>query len=416
MSWDKVILGCRVGLHNIPSLSTNIEIVDLGTGGHSVRAGSDAEHEATVLETTASLGSVDGKGDVDTRGLNIGVILNGGLGSVQSGVSGIIDLSNRDVVSETKDTGTASVGNAVLIGSLGEGPVEGVGSTVNSVSEMVVTVVGGFVADGGSLAEGWDTGPLAIGSSTVTLVVGSLLGIGGSRAIVLCLHVCTLSLIVSALALVVNKNGDISPSAGVPVGVVVSLLTAFQSVALAVGILAGGHSSLVVGNVLLCSEQSLVPASCTASLIGCNILIHSISEGGSITNIGVLVVVVVGSISRVGASGDGGSGSTITDNPGLVSTFGIIRAHVLQDDITIGVVVTARVLVGPLNRQFRSFDVREFGAPAVSTTGIVLTVKQTLGILTVTIFIQAIIVSPGVLHIYITIYRGKRAQGDKYNK
>jgi hypothetical protein len=70
VSGHEVILGGGIGLHDISSLTTNVQVVNLGTGCDTSGTGDNAEHEAAVLEGTASLRGVEGEGEVEPRVLH----------------------------------------------------------------------------------------------------------------------------------------------------------------------------------------------------------------------------------------------------------------------------------------------------------------------------------------------------------
>lgn len=77
VSGDKVVLGGGVGLHDVSSLSTNVQVVDRGAVGYASRAGDDAEHVAAVLEDTTGLRGVEGESEVDSGMLNSRILSNG---------------------------------------------------------------------------------------------------------------------------------------------------------------------------------------------------------------------------------------------------------------------------------------------------------------------------------------------------
>lgn len=61
---NKVVLGGGVGLDDVSSLSTHVQVVDLGVAGDAIGTGANAEHVATILEHTTGLLSIDGDGEV----------------------------------------------------------------------------------------------------------------------------------------------------------------------------------------------------------------------------------------------------------------------------------------------------------------------------------------------------------------
>lgn len=312
VSGDEVVLSGGVALHDVSSLSTDVQVVDLGSGGDSAGTGDDAEHVAAVLEDTSGLSSVQSEGEVVSRGGDGGVVLDGGVVGVVAGVHVEGDLTDSDVVTDTEDTSAGRGGfHASLVAW--DGPVVVSSVSVDGVSKVVVTGPGGLLAVRLADSPGWDGGPCTSSLSAVSLVVGSHLSIS-SVAEVLGHDVLGLSLVQSTVVLVVGHDHDILPWRGVPVGVVVMLLSALKSIAGGSGVLAGGHSSIVVAGVLVSSEQSLVTASLGASRVVGVGLVHSVLKVGAILEVGVLVVEVVGSRGIGGTSGDGVGGQTITDN------------------------------------------------------------------------------------------------------
>ena len=114
---DEVILNGGVGLDDVSTLSTDVQVDDLGTGTNNNGGailiddgggtGLNVEGVGTVLEGTSELGGINGKSQVAwlTVGTNTivdgGVSLNGGTGSVVRGINhgaSSVNLSPRSVV------------------------------------------------------------------------------------------------------------------------------------------------------------------------------------------------------------------------------------------------------------------------------------------------------------------------------
>jgi len=76
VSGDKVVLSGGVGLHDVSSLSSDVEVEDSLERRDSRRSGSEMEDKRSVLEGSSELGSVDGKRDVESILSNIGVLLH----------------------------------------------------------------------------------------------------------------------------------------------------------------------------------------------------------------------------------------------------------------------------------------------------------------------------------------------------
>ena len=68
---DKVVLGCRVGLDNVASLATNIQVVDGGRRGNRGGTRGNAEHVAAVLEGASSLLGINVDGEVSASELHM---------------------------------------------------------------------------------------------------------------------------------------------------------------------------------------------------------------------------------------------------------------------------------------------------------------------------------------------------------
>jgi hypothetical protein len=68
-SGNKVVFSGRVGLDNVASLTTHIQIVNLGVCRNTSRTRSDVEHVTAILECTSCLGCVDGQSVVHSFNL-----------------------------------------------------------------------------------------------------------------------------------------------------------------------------------------------------------------------------------------------------------------------------------------------------------------------------------------------------------
>jgi len=147
-----------------------------------------------------------------------------------------------------------------------------------------------------------DSHPLvSLGGAISLVVLGSGSLCRGIAAEVLGLHVLRLSLVVRAPAEVVGEDGNIPPDSGMPVGVVISLLSALKSVTVGVVVLTIAGS--LVSNSSVGDPETLVAAaSSTGQVIGVG-LVHTEEE--------VAVGVQGGGSSRV--SSDGVSGRSISD-------------------------------------------------------------------------------------------------------
>jgi len=88
-------------------------------------------------------------------------------------------------------------------------------------------------------------------------------GIGGN-ALALVLLVLGFSQELGAEGGVGGQDGKVNPGRRVPVGPVVALLNTFVSVACRVGLLAGAEGSVVVADLLVSDEETLVSLTATA--------------------------------------------------------------------------------------------------------------------------------------------------------
>jgi hypothetical protein len=243
--------------------------------------------------------------------------------------------------------------------------------TIKAVSEMVVTTPWSLLALRLADSPRGLGNPIAIGAGTVGLIVGLQLSIRGSIAEVLGLDVLALLLVVVAVVLVVGEDNDVLPWGGVPVGVVVTFLCALEPEAVSVGVLASVHGR---GTGLLSSNpEALVAVTSGAHEVVLIGFVHSVLELAVEVALNVIQsLVVIVRRSGVGVGGDGVCGGTVTDDLSLVRAFTVIRAHVLQDEVALGVGVTAGVLSGPFNSKDGSFVVGQRRTPAIPSTGIVL--------------------------------------------
>jgi len=75
-SWGKVILGSRISLDDISSLSTNVQIEDTSKWRNSSRSRLDVKHVRSVFEGSSELRSIRGKLEW------ISILRENGLGSI----------------------------------------------------------------------------------------------------------------------------------------------------------------------------------------------------------------------------------------------------------------------------------------------------------------------------------------------
>jgi len=130
---DKVIFGGGVSLDNVSSLSSNVQVEDSLKSRDSRGSGSNVEHVRSVLEGSSELRGINGKRNIESVLGNIGILGDGGVGSVvgpvnESRVGSVSTASSNvvggDIVSDSHDTVAVIVLDAGHIGCRGKSPVE----------------------------------------------------------------------------------------------------------------------------------------------------------------------------------------------------------------------------------------------------------------------------------------------------
>jgi len=154
----------------------------------------------------------------------------------------------------------------LVAGELGTIGVLGVLTPGVHSGERVVGLVGGELAVDLAPVEWLHAGPgESTGLAGDTLVVGpgfhhcGFVGSRGGDAFAFLNSVEGVLSDVVAGANIGDENSKVDPGRGMPVGPVVTLLSAFKTIALGIGFLAGLGSSSVVADVLIGSEESLIP-------------------------------------------------------------------------------------------------------------------------------------------------------------
>ncbi len=175
---------------------------------------------------------------------------------------------------------------------------------------------------------------------------------------------------------IVSQDGDILPGGRMPIGPIISLFGAFESVSVSVVVLTGVNGSLSVevsSANSVSNEQSLVSITFLAILIVSIALVHSVFVSSSIG-----IELVEGS----NVIFDGVGGFSISDLDSLVFFYST-AAHVLDDDVTVQLGVSASMLIGPFDAEQRFFVEGHGGSLAISSFGIVLGIHQSVGIVSV---------------------------------
>jgi len=178
-SGNKVVLGGRVGLHDVSSLSSDVNVEDPLKERDSRRSWSDVEDVRSVLEGSSELSCVEGHRHVQTILSKSGVLGNGRVSCIGSpvdeatvwSVSRSSQIRCGDVVSHSEDTVAVVVSNATLLGSQGDGPVETSLEAINAVTQVVVSGPSALNANWGRNAESRDHSPIVSVGLAVNLVV-----------------------------------------------------------------------------------------------------------------------------------------------------------------------------------------------------------------------------------------------------
>jgi len=296
----EVILDSRKRLNNIATLSTDVEVVQSRARGENVRrctdtiaganlgtsrTGQKSENVAAVLKSSSELCSVDGKAEslVRRTNIDIGILLNRGLNAltvivVETGIDhpGIVVISGH-VVSKTQNTTLRRIDTGWRIAGDArdewKGPVIAIRLTVTTVSKMVDSAPWSLDTFRGINAKRRNALPsTVIGNTSSTVVVAdTVVAIGGVKALILSLHVLALGLVEWTKIKTIGHDHNITPWAGVPVGIVVALLRALISSTIVVGVLAsedsGAVSQIVVLEILIGSEKTSVSLPTIATVI-----------------------------------------------------------------------------------------------------------------------------------------------------
>jgi len=169
ISGDEIVLSGGVGLNDVSSLSSDVQVEDSVGHGDSSGSGSDMEHERSILEGSSELRSINGKSHVGSRSIIGGVLHDGGSlavgGPIDESRIGSVSIdsqiSSGDVVSNSESAVAVVVGNAREILGEGQGPVViVVVASSTSVSKMVVSSIGSDDAIGSRDSMSGDFSPV----------------------------------------------------------------------------------------------------------------------------------------------------------------------------------------------------------------------------------------------------------------
>jgi hypothetical protein len=148
--WDKVVFSGRVGLDDVSSLSSNVQVEDSGKGRDSRGSWDNVEDVRSVLEGSSELSGIEGEFQFSSGGIFVddGVLSDRGSIVVQGPVSKSSIWSGHvretffnggDVVSDSENAVAVSISNADFVTVAWEGPVVVVGKSwvLLSVTKVV---------------------------------------------------------------------------------------------------------------------------------------------------------------------------------------------------------------------------------------------------------------------------------------
>jgi hypothetical protein len=250
--WDKVVFSGWVGLDDVSSLSSNIQVEDSGQSGNSIGSLGDSEDVRSVFEGSSELGGILSKGEFK-KGIFVddGVLLDWGGISIElrinesrSWVRHIIEsvFSGGNVVSNSESAAASCIRFGAVF-SRGNGPVVVVGKSwiLLSISEVVFSGPWGLDAFGSRDSPGWLFFPGVSGGGTGGFIVwsGMDVGVGWVNAEVLGLDVLGFAGVKVAPVCVVGQDYNVFPRRWVPIRIVISFFWAFISVSVSVIVLSG---------------------------------------------------------------------------------------------------------------------------------------------------------------------------------
>lgn len=147
---DEVVFSGGVGLDNISSLSSNVQVEDSGKGRNSIGSLDNVEDMRSILEGSSELSGIEGEFQFSSGNIFIddgvlsdwrSIVIHGVISktSIRSGHIWISFFNRGDVVSHSEDAVAVSIVNAVFISTAGKSPVVVVGksSILLSVTQVV---------------------------------------------------------------------------------------------------------------------------------------------------------------------------------------------------------------------------------------------------------------------------------------
>jgi len=312
VSGDKVVLGGGVGLHNVSSLSSDIQVKDSLKSGETSRSWSNVEYVRSILEGSSELSGIKSQSQVQSVLSNSGILMNRGVSSISSPINEttrrIISVGSQinsgNIVTESENAVAVVVYDARLLVRCGESPVVAGLVSINSATQVIVSGINSRKAVWSRKVKSGNFNPVVFSSSAVNFIVLRSLNSSGILALESALHVLRVGLVESAPCHIGGQDGNIDPGRRSPVRVVVSLLWALVTVSVSIVILAGigGLVSNVTLGFSVGNEKSTVSLSGRASIIENPGLVLSIEE----------LSIGVDSSRSIGIVGDGISGGSIS--------------------------------------------------------------------------------------------------------
>jgi len=253
---------------------------------------------------------------------------------------------------------------------------------VGGISQLIFSHLRGFEAFGCGSSVGLEDPACSLDLGAALSVQFGWLLASGKETDTSSLDISGFFLVVRAESEIVGQNGYIDPGVGCPVGIVISLFSAFESESVSVVVLSG-VSGIVSVKISVGNPESSVSESGLAILVIRVTLVHSVdvSSGGSDLH------------EFNGIVGDGIGGRSISVSEGNCGV-GDVCAHVLNDKVASVSSVSATVLSSPFDLEegffVEVFLSSFFGIDTVSSLGVILGVHETICVVSVvSIFVQS---------------------------
>jgi len=223
---NKVIFDGWIGLDDVSSLSSDVQIVNSSVIRNSRWSFDDSERVTSVLEGSSMLSSVKGQSQVDGFNRDGGVVSQDSdlllvvvlvLSVISERISESDDIIGGNVVSDSENARAVSV-NARFILRRGEGPVV-VSSLddvvqVSSISQLIFSHLGCFEAFGCGSSVGLKNPSGSLDLSAIGSVQFGWFGASGKETNTSSLNISGFLLVIRAESEVVGQNGYIDQGLG----------------------------------------------------------------------------------------------------------------------------------------------------------------------------------------------------------